>query len=701
MTLTTRKAGAGMLKAEEAVMKKARWQIGILALTLGAVATLGQKTTAEALFREALMKERAEGNLREAIFRYERVIADFPNDKQFAARAMYQLSQIYEKLRDPRARVMLTRLSGTGVAPYAGRARARLAEQTSTPPGPFAEVKLDENYELGSPDGKYVVYHKEPDQKPDQVRFPGTNMGRLYLKDLATGKERLLLDSPGDSVSFLAWSPDSRKLAYNFAGAEPKVDEIRILDVANGEVVSLGISGVPSSWTDTEEIFFGRLNLSPGGIDYFLVPATGGTPRKVHSDSGCCTVVAPDGKRMIQLKSGRLYLVDMASGEQRPITTGTGEERGAALSPDGRMVAFAANDEGNWAFYLAPLDQELPVKKPVKVANVADPGYALGGWPSRSWWTHDGLLTFGIAESAANLYRVDMDPSTGRAIDSPRRLTQDAPRNQLPAISPDGRHVAYWYNKGISYGLAVMDSDGRNERPLFDQDVVLELGWRSPEKILFYHAKPKEGEKSSIHALNMNTGVLEPIAELEGLYWQYVPSRKEILHWYPGGGDSRAGAPLKAFSLATRKDRVVATIDYLAPTGLAVSFDGKRIAYTTARPVEGSNQRLHGLSLMSIDGEAKTNLIPPQSEWLWGASAWSPDGKYLLYIAESGPRIMNVETRESWALHSELAEANWGGASWSPDGTFIVINKSEFSRWSRLAWEGVTYEAVTRLLAAK
>ncbi len=40
-----------------------------------------QKTTAEALFREALVKERAEGNLPQAIFLYERLIAEFSGDR--------------------------------------------------------------------------------------------------------------------------------------------------------------------------------------------------------------------------------------------------------------------------------------------------------------------------------------------------------------------------------------------------------------------------------------------------------------------------------------------------------------------------------------------------------------------------------------------------------------------------------------------
>jgi Tol biopolymer transport system component len=665
-------------------MKKIRWQVGILALILGTFAALGQKTTAETLFREALMKERAEGSLREAIFRYERIIADFPNDKQFAARAMFQLSQLYGKQRDPRARDMLVRLSRTGIAPYAARAQATLAEQTSAPPapGPFPEVKLDVNDDRGSPDGRFVVYHKDV-----------WKSGVLYLKELATGTERVLVD--GGSVMHPAWSPDSTRLAYRFSSYDEKIREIRIVQISSGKTVNLGVHGWPISWTDSGEIFFYLPNYAADGSDYFLLPATGGTPRKVHT--GGSPAVTPDGSRLIVQESKKLFAIDLATGHSQAITAFAGSENQAMISPDGRLVAFLANPEGRWALYIAPLDKGLPVKNPLKVKDIDVGDAPASGRPWRKWWTRNGILTFPLGRSEANIYRVEVDPKSGRAVDAPVRLTQDAASNAGPSISPDGKRIAYWYAHRGKAGLAVMDSTGANERPLFEQVLnVHPLYWRSTEQIMFLNTKPPGEKKRAVYTVNVNSGGLEPVAETEGLYWHYVPGRNEILQVV--GDFPKPATVLKALSLADGKQRVVATVDNMAGF-MAISPDGKRIAYMAARRGQSANQLIYEMALMSINGEPLGTLLSDQKEWL-NPNAWSPDGKYLLYTPETGPRVMNVETRESWPLHATLiyrSDNNWEGGSWSPDGTFILLVKAMKTE-ERVAWSGVTADAVSRLM---
>ncbi len=659
-------------------MNRLRWQIGILALILGTFTALAQTTTAEALFREALMKQRAEGNLREAIFRYERIIADFSGDKQFAAQAMYQLSQIYGKQRNPRGKDMLVRLSRTGVAPYAARAQAMLAQQTSTPAGPFPELTLPLDYDRGSPDGKFIVYHKDL-----------WKSGVLYLKELATGVERVLVD--GGYVMWPAWSPDSTRLAYVFWSEDEKIKEIRIVRVSDGETQKLGVHGWPISWTDTDEIFFFLPNYGAGGADYSLLPATGGTPRKVHTGSFLAALI-PDASRLIAPKSDKLFVINLVTGQSQALTAFAGSEGGAMVSPDGRLVAFRANPEGRWALYVAPLDRGLPVKNPLKVKDIDVGDAPARGRPWRTWWTRDGILTLPEGRSEANIYRLDVDPRSGRSVDTPLRLTQDAAVNVSPSISPDGKRIAYWYRHRGKSGLAVMDSSGVSERPLLEQALnVQPLYWRSLDEVMFLNTKPNEGKKQAVYSLDVNTGALVPVVELQSLYWHYAPSRNEILQFVEP-------ATVQALSLADGKPRNVSTVENLNQM-MAISPDGKRIAYTAGGRGQGAENFRCEMSLMSIDGEPLGQLLPLQQGYIT-PNAWSPDGVYLLYSGKEGPRVMNVGTRESWPIHSETSDDSWEGGSWSPDGTFILVVKKTQSE-DRLAWQGVTYEAVMRLLAAK
>jgi WD40 repeat protein len=182
--------------------------------------------------------------------------------------------------------------------------------------------------------------------------------------------------------------------------------------------------------------------------------------------------------------------------------------------------------------------------------------------------------------------------------------------------------------------------------------------------------------------------------EDQSLYWHYVPGTKEILRVV----GPKPATVLKALSLADGKQRVVAAVDNLVGGGLmAISPDGKRIAYVVTRSGQSATKSLYEMALMSINGEPLGTLLSDQQEWPT-PNAWSPDGKYLLYTqGKAGPRVMNVETRESWPLHKETSDSNWSEGSWSPDGTFILVVKGMQTE-ERLAWSGVTADAVARLM---
>src|SRR5512141_926069 len=66
--------------------------------------------TANDLFQQALVKERTEGNLPEAIKLYQRIVEKYPGNHKVAAEALLQLAGCQSKLGDVQARKSLERL---------------------------------------------------------------------------------------------------------------------------------------------------------------------------------------------------------------------------------------------------------------------------------------------------------------------------------------------------------------------------------------------------------------------------------------------------------------------------------------------------------------------------------------------------------------------------------------------------------------
>jgi Tol biopolymer transport system component len=583
----------------------------------------------------------------------------------------------------------LTRLTTDYAAsPYAANARKRLATAQASSAGPFPPQVVSSDWLLGSPDGKSVLFRKDR-----------ADTGRIYLRDLASGAERLIIDLP-NMVGGLVWSPDSRQLAFNLQDSTEESQEIRIVTIASRESRTMGARGSVAAWTTSGELFILQVNLAVNTADWSLVSATGGEPRKVIAASvsqGGLVRITPDARTIVITRSKRLVVVDLATGTERPITTNGAEETRPVLSPDGRLLAFASNPDGRWAIYVAPLDR-IPVRTPLRIAYVDQPGLVLVRYGLADWWTRDGLaMSLGYADS--NIYRVTMNRTTGRAVDAPERLTHDSPHNTLPAVAPDGRHIAYYARSGSKGGIAVMDANGVSERPLIEQAGALPLAWRSPDEILFHNFATTAGQKPAITSLNIATGGQQAVAQVEGLYWTYVPARQEILHFSPGGGNPRPGAVLKAYSVVNRVDRTVATIDYLSPVP-SVSPDGRTIAYVAfpGSVFTGSCE----LAAMSINGVRERVLRSQQQECMVparGPTAWSPDGKYLLLDGDKfRPHVMEVATGATWPLLGDSADGgDWMTGGFAPDGSSVLLTRSA-NRAERLSWSGVTYEAVVKLM---
>ncbi|MDH3456486.1 MAG: tetratricopeptide repeat protein [Gemmatimonadota bacterium] len=178
---------------------------------LGTAPTVAQ--TGHDLFQQALVKERADGDLRGAIAIYERIAQEFAADRALAAKALVQTGRCHEKLGNEDAqraywRVVQEYPDQTDMAQEA-RMRLSALQRVVVREGPSGVVVREVPYE-GRPsfDGRHVVY-------TDWTTFD------IAIRDMRADTTRRLTTtgSPGEQMQLgmdPALSPDGRYVAYEW-----------------------------------------------------------------------------------------------------------------------------------------------------------------------------------------------------------------------------------------------------------------------------------------------------------------------------------------------------------------------------------------------------------------------------------------------------------------------------------------------------
>jgi len=121
------------------------------------------------------------------------------------------------------------------------------------------------------------------------------------------------------------------------------------------------------------------------------------------------------------------------SGEARPILQGDFNFGNAALSPDGRWLAYRSNESGQYEIYLQPFPGP-GAKTPVSIGG--------GSW---AVWSSDGSTIY--YQGAGRFMAADVTLGASARVGRPRELFPDTPYFQPPLgggarqyhVAPDGR----------------------------------------------------------------------------------------------------------------------------------------------------------------------------------------------------------------------------------------------------------------------
>jgi Tol biopolymer transport system component len=199
----------------------------------------------------------------------------------------------------------------------------------------------------------------------------------------------------------------------------------------------------------------------------------------------------PDGRRLLaslqapSLKSGEaLAWVDLTTGQASPVTDPPRAARRAALSGDGRWIAWATHRDvagqqsgsnGSQAdLWKVSADGGSPEK--------------VGEFPARIFdlcWTTDGsglIVSTDLGGAHNDLWQVPLDhPERGR------RLTSGQADEDRPSLSRDGRRLLYTDNREGSTALVLRDLRGGDEQTL----TVTRTDYRLPSGTLKLRAVDK------------------------------------------------------------------------------------------------------------------------------------------------------------------------------------------------------------------
>jgi Tol biopolymer transport system component len=571
---------------------------------------------------------------------------------------------------------------------------------------------------VGDSPSQTNVYRPLLQWSPDSQWLPFVAPGATGLVEFkllrAGTREPRSLGLQGDGPPDFRWSPSEAELALHVTRSSTQTDEIAVVTIGTGAVHRIPTPSVPTSngartrlgaWTK------GGLWVlaSPTAVlasDYWLVNVpdkrarkvcSGGpislvSPRNDNSFRGGtwddCLSVSQDGSsQLVWLRqSKRLVVRETATGRDRNLTQGSGEEHAGYMSPDDRVAVFASNRDGFWGLYGVLIDQ-APTANPVLLLR-------MDGQPSglSVEWRDDGMRA-DISYYETNIFRVGIDKVTGRSTGMLERLTQDVPSNRAPSFSGDGRRIAYWSN-GTRFGLTIMDSQGSNERQMTEQQFIRWHAapmWSSDSELLVeaYHAE--RPTPFSYQIVDARTGVARDATVPRAVFPEaldyvgasglsVIPARQELAYIDRTGS---SGQVIRARSLKDGTERVLATFDDGGVHAFAISATGEQVAYSRFMK---DGQCPCELGVVNTETAQRRVLETPPNPQV--PAAWSPDGRYLLYGA-ARPRIMDTVAGKSWTLMDPAQQPAWlQEGSWSPEGTAIALtvssNRNEIRRWKEL-----------------
>lgn len=466
---------------------------------------------------------------------------------------------------------------------------------------------------------------------PDGDRCAVVAAGDLWLLRLSNGSRRQITQTP-EAESFPSWTPDGRRFTFT-RGADTFV-----LDPENGSATLLKANATSLSWSPTGRIAFVRdqalwLADPNGQNERQIVEADTNPDIDIHAPR-----FSPDSVQLAFIKGqlglrGEVWTVDVLSGAARSLVADRAAENPLDLGwiLDGRELVYLTNRAGAYSIWHIDFAEStiLPLTQPMVGVPLERIGMAV--------WKDRIVMPRHFVDS-------DIMLSDGTTIAGTENVEFE------PAVSPDGRRVAYTIEKDNKFEIWTASITGENatfrtlgREPRFSP---------SDFELVFTHTDLNGNE--DIWKIDIRNGRAERMTDADeiDIAADYSPDGRSIAF------SSARGGPLSVWTIASVGGKRLRINDggyapRYSPDGRSILFWDKQALWSMAADGSHRQQLRDGIprpvpAVWTKNGPAV--FLDSKVQPVWPRFDVLPDGRWVvapIQIRETGLWAIDLTYKEN------------------------------------------------------
>jgi tricorn protease len=379
------------------------------------------------------------------------------------------------------------------------------------------------------------------------------------------------------------------------------------------------------------------------------------------------------GDQVVFVYAGDLWTVSAQGGIARKLTTNVGMEASPKFSPDGKLIAFTSDYDGNTDVFVIP----AVGGEPKRLTFHPDPDLMVDWYPDgKSILFRSTRLTSLESPRYNRLFKVPVEGGYVEAL--------PLPTGELASFNADASKIAYnrmsrefrtWkrYRGGMAqdiwiYDFAknelerITDFEGTDAFPMWHGDKIYFVSDRAPKSVM------------NLYSYDLNTKEVKQLTSYDeyDVQWPSLGDGKII---YMNGGwlyvfDLATEQPRK-LSVEIFDDKILARPTIENVQGYIHSYD---ISPSGARAVFGARGDIFTVPAKKGDIRNLTNTPGIRER----AAVWSPDGKWIAYFSDAtGEYELYIRAADGSGEVKQLTEGSavWYDLPvWSPDSKKIMFS---------------------------